>query len=95
MADAFKKIGFMVTDATYGCYGYESPMPGFDPGNSMGGPRLQLQDGMYFRCLALTDLDDDDMFAFHSKKGTYNSTLGTFEGGGHVYKMPEPMGDDW
>ena len=70
-AEAFADIGFSVNEATHACYQYRTNT----------NPRRALRDGDWFRCQAMTDLDDDDRFAYWYKTGTYAEATGTFQGG--------------
>ncbi|MBW2701427.1 MAG: prepilin-type N-terminal cleavage/methylation domain-containing protein [Deltaproteobacteria bacterium] len=78
----FKAIGFILTEAVYACYSYDTSYR----------PRKGLRDGDWFKCIAYTDIDDDDLLAIWEKKGTYNSGTGTFQGGA-AFHLPES--DDW
>ncbi len=81
LAGVFKGIGFVLTEATYGCYLYNSVAAGATPG-----------DGVPFHCQAWTDIDDDGVPAHYWKQGTYQTETGSFQGG-HVWK--EDAADDW
>ncbi len=73
----FRAIGFKITEATYACYRYFTNAPRIRP------PR----NGQFFRCEALTDVDDDDVIATFYKTGTYRVSTASFMTG-HVYKLP-------
>ena len=81
-AAAFKDIGFLVSDATYACYMYDTSTK----------PAKVLKNGDWFRCQAATDVDNDDSYAYWYKTGTFVRTIGAFQTGA-VYKLANQ--DDW
>jgi len=83
LGSRFKDIGFILTDATYACYSYDTDVR----------HRRGVRDGDYIRCIAYTDVDDDDKFALWHLTATYRESIGTFQAGA-VYKLPSPA-DDW
>lgn len=82
-AQAFVDIDLIITDATHACYRYDT--------NTKPNKKA-LKDGAWFRCQAMTDLDNDDRFAYWYKTGTYDAATGTFQGGA-VYHLAS--GDDY
>jgi prepilin-type N-terminal cleavage/methylation domain-containing protein len=82
LGSVFKDTGFILTDATYACYHYDTNVR----------QRRGVRDGDWFRCTAYTDLDDDDKYALWHKTATYNASIGTFQAGS-VYHVT--TGDDW
>jgi len=81
-ARAFSDIGFVMTEASYACYTYKTNTK----------KKSQLVDGDWFRCQAMTDLDNDDQFAYWYKTATYRAATGSFQSG-FVYHLEGQ--DDW
>jgi hypothetical protein len=50
--------------------------------------------GDVFRCIAYTDLDDDDLLAIWWKTGRFLNNSQTFSTGS-VHQVQAPEGDDW
>ncbi len=82
VGEVFKEIGFIITDSCYACYSYTTNYRA----------RRGIRDGNWFRCIAYTDVDDDNLLSIWHKTGTYRSGPGSFQGGA-VYHLP--TSDDW
>jgi prepilin-type N-terminal cleavage/methylation domain-containing protein len=79
----FAQIGFVISSATYACYSYKTNVAE----NSIP------TNNKYIRCLAKTDVDDDDIIATWYKTGRYRSRSRSFQTG-MVFQLPPPA-DEW
>ncbi len=82
VGEVFREIGFIISDACYACYSYTTNYRA----------RRGIRNGNWFRCMAYTDVDDDDLLSIWHKTGTYRAATGSFQGGA-VYHLP--TSDDW
>ena len=73
-AATFKLIGFILTEATYACYAYNSTVAGGSP-NALGDD---------FTCEAWTDIDANGTPAHWWKMGTYAPDTSSFQAG-HIW----------
>jgi type IV pilus assembly protein PilA len=80
-AATFKAIGFILTEATYGCYALTCQTPMATPAN-----------GNTFDCEGWTDIDNDNAPAHWVKRGTYAGATSSWQGG-HVWA--DNGFDDW
>ncbi len=81
LASNFKAIGFVLTEATYACYAYDTVTPLASPA-----------DNDTFECRAWTDIDDDGVAAHWWKQGTFAAETSSFQGG-HIWH--DLATDDW
>lgn len=80
-AEVFGQIGFVLTEATYGCYAYDSVAQGARPA-----------EGNTFMCDSWTDLDENGVEAHWGKQGLYKADTQTFQAG-HVWHENIADGD--
>ncbi|MBW2700252.1 MAG: prepilin-type N-terminal cleavage/methylation domain-containing protein [Deltaproteobacteria bacterium] len=81
LAEEFKAIGFILTEATYAVYAYNTDSPLASPSNNET-----------FTCEAWTDIDDDGVPAHWWKQGTYATETSSFQAG-HIWHDLDT--DDW
>ena len=81
LAAEFKAIGFVLTEAVYGVYAYNTGSPLASPSNNET-----------FTCEAWTDIDDDGIPAHWWKQGTYATETSSFQAG-HIWH--DNGTDDW
>ena len=79
-ATSFGNMGFYVADATYACYYFERSVS------------AALVAGAWFRCGAVTDVDDDNVVAKWSKEANYEAGRGHFRAGSVFH---DPLSDNW